>query len=250
MHFLVSNDDGYQSPGIEALATALATLGRVTVVAPDRNRSGASNSLTLESPLYVREARNGYFHVNGTPTDCVHLALTGLLDGEPDMVLSGINSGPNLGDDVLYSGTVAAAMEARFLGRPALALSLAGENPVHYDVAAQVALELVRRLVRNPGRRDLLLNVNIPDLPAHRHRGWEVTRLGHRHKSAPAVPMRDPRGRNVYWVGAVGAGRDAGPGTDFHAVAADRISVTPLHVDLTRHEILAPLRELFIGEAP
>lgn len=250
MHFLVSNDDGYQSPGIEALAAALSRLGRVTVVAPDRNRSGASNSLTLDAPLYVREARNGFFHVNGTPTDCVHLALTGLLDCEPDMVLSGINAGPNLGDDVLYSGTVAAAMEARFLGRPALALSLAGENPVHYEAAAEVALELVQRLVRNPGRGDLLLNVNIPDLPAHKHRGWEVTRLGNRHKSEPALRAQDPRGRDVYWVGTVGAGLDAGPGTDFHAVAGARISVTPLQVDLTRHGILAPLRELFIGEPP
>ncbi len=244
MHFLVSNDDGYQSPGIEALAAALTSLGRVTVVAPDRNRSGASNSLTLDAPLHAREARNGFIYVNGTPTDCVHLALTGLLAEEPDMVLSGINSGPNLGDDVLYSGTVAAAMEARFLGRPALALSLAGENPVHYEAAAAATLELVRRLIRNPGRGDLLLNVNFPDMAEGHHAGWKVTRLGHRHKSEPAVRTRDPRGRTVYWVGSVGAGQDAGPGTDFHAVAGGAISVTPLQVDLTRHGALAPLTEL------
>lgn len=247
MHFLVSNDDGYQSPGIEALAAALSTLGRVTVVAPDRNRSGASNSLTLEAPLHTRKARNGFIYVNGTPTDCVHLALTGLLAEAPDMVLSGINSGPNLGDDVLYSGTVAAAMEARFLGRPALALSLAGENPTHYEAAAEATLVLVRHLLRNPGRGDLLLNVNFPDQPRSRHAEWEVTRLGHRHKSEPAVRMQDPKGRDVYWVGSVGTGQDAGPGTDFHAVGRGVISVTPLQVDLTRHAILAPLREFMNG---
>ena len=247
MHFLVSNDDGYQSPGIEALAAALSALGRVTVVAPDRNRSGASNSLTLDAPLYAREARNGFTFVNGTPTDCVHLAITGLLEQEPDMVLSGINSGANLGDDVLYSGTVAAAMEGRFLGRPALALSLAGENPVHFEAAAQATVELVQLLMRNPERQDLLLNINFPDVPYTQYAGWEVTRLGHRHKSEPAVRMLDPKRRTVYWVGPVGSGQDAGPGTDFHAVARRVISVTPLQVDLTRHGLLAPLAGLVSG---
>jgi len=247
MHFLVSNDDGYQSAGIEALAAALSAVGRVTVVAPDRNRSGASNSLTLDAPLYAREAGNGFIYVNGTPTDCVHMAITGLLEQEPDMVLSGINAGPNLGDDVLYSGTVAAAMEGRFLGRPAVALSLAGQNPVHYDAAARATVDLVKLLMRNPGRQDLLLNVNFPDVPYADYAGWEVTRLGHRHKSEPAVRMQDPKGRTVYWVGAVGAGQDAGPGTDFHAVAGNAISVTPMHVDLTRHAVLAPLAELVSG---
>ncbi len=247
MHFLVSNDDGYESPGIEALAAALSGIGRVTVVAPDRNRSGASNSLTLDAPLYARTARNGFTCVNGTPTDCVHLAITGLLEHEPDMVLSGINSGPNLGDDVLYSGTVAAAMEGRFLGRPAVALSLAGENPVHYESAARATVELVRLLMRNPGRQDLLLNVNFPDLPYQEYAGWEVTRLGHRHKSEPAVRMQDPKRRTMYWVGPVGPGQDAGPGTDFHAVARNAISVTPMQVDLTRHGLLAPLTELVSG---
>ena len=247
MHFLVSNDDGYQAPGIEALAAALSALGRVTVVAPDRNRSGASNSLTLEAPLYAREARNGFIYVNGTPTDCVHLAITGLLEQEPDMVLSGINSGANLGDDVLYSGTVAAAMEGRFLGRPALALSLAGENPVHYEAAARATVELVQLLLRNPERQDLLLNINFPDLPYAQYSGWEVTRLGHRHKSEPAVRMQDPKRRTVYWVGPVGSGQDAGPGTDFHAISRRTISVTPLQVDLTRYNLLAPLSELLTG---
>jgi 5'-nucleotidase len=247
MHFLVSNDDGYQSPGIEALADALGAVGRVTVVAPDRNRSGASNSLTLDAPLYARTARNGFIYVNGTPTDCVHLAITGLLEREPDMVLSGINAGPNLGDDVLYSGTVAAAMEGRFLGRPALALSLAGDNPTHYEAAARATVELVRLLIANPAPRDLLLNVNFPDLPYDRYAGWEVTRLGHRHKSEPAVRMQDPKRRTVYWVGPVGPGQDAGPGTDFHAVARDSISVTPLQVDLTRHTALSSLATLLDG---
>ncbi|OGT80025.1 MAG: 5'/3'-nucleotidase SurE [Gammaproteobacteria bacterium RIFCSPLOWO2_02_FULL_61_13] len=247
MHFLVSNDDGYQSAGIEALAAALSVIGRVTVVAPDRNRSGASNSLTLDAPLYTRAARNGFTFVNGTPTDCVHLAVTGLLEHEPDMVLSGINSGPNLGDDVLYSGTVAAAMEARFLGRPAVALSLAGENPVHYDAAARATVELVQLLMRNPDQQDLLLNINFPDVPYEEYTGWEVTRLGHRHKSEPAVRMQDPKRRTVYWVGPVGPGQDAGPGTDFHAVARNAISVTPMQVDLTRHGLLVPLAELVSG---
>lgn len=244
MQFLLSNDDGYQAPGIEALAAALSLIGRVTVVAPDRNRSGASNSLTLDAPLYAREARNGFTYVNGTPTDCVHLAITGLLEQEPDMVLSGINSGANLGDDVLYSGTVAAAMEGRFLGRPALALSLAGENPVHYEAAARATVELVQLLLRNPDRQDLLLNINFPDVPYAEYAGWEVTRLGHRHKSAPAVRMQDPKRRTVYWVGPVGPGQDAGPGTDFDAVARKAISLTPLQVDLTRHALLASLTEL------
>lgn len=248
MHFLVSNDDGYQSPGIEVLAEALASIGRVTVVAPDRNRSGASNSLTLDAPLHVRRARNGFFYVNGTPTDCVHLAITGLLEDVPDMVVSGINAGPNLGDDVLYSGTVAAAMEGRFLGRPALALSLAGDNPTHYDAAARATLQIVQRLRdRSPGN-DILFNINFPDVPYAEYGDWKITRLGHRHKSEPAVQMRDPKGRVVYWVGPVGKGQDAGPGTDFDALVHNRISITPLHVDLTRHSVLSELTD-WLGTA-
>jgi 5'-nucleotidase len=241
MHFLLSNDDGYQALGLVLLAKALSRLGRVTVVAPDRNRSGASNSLTLEAPLYARRAENGFIYVNGTPTDCVHLAITGLLDTEPDMVISGINSGANLGDDVLYSGTVAAAMEGRFLGRPALALSLAGENVVHFDAAAEATVRFVRCMLENPIDRDLLLNINFPDVPLARMGTWEVTRLGHRHRAEAALRMTDPRKRTVYWIGQAGPGQDAGPGTDFHALAAKRISVTPLQVDLTRHSVLGRL---------
>lgn len=238
MHFLLSNDDGYLAPGLEALADSVSALGEITVVAPDRNRSGASNSLTLDSPLYVKTARNGFHYINGTPTDCVHLAITGLLDQEPDMVISGINSGANLGDDVLYSGTVAAAMEARFLGRPALAVSLIGENPTHYDTAAKVVVDLIENLLKRSFRSDLLLNINIPDLSYDALGAWEVTRLGNRHKSEPAVKMKDPKGRDIFWVGAVGEGNDAGPGTDFNAVARNNISITPLQVDLTRYSLL------------
>lgn len=238
MHFLLSNDDGYQAVGLTLLAKALAGLGRVTVVAPDRNRSGASNSLTLDAPLYARRADNGFIYVNGTPTDCVHLAITGLLDEDPDMVISGVNSGANLGDDVLYSGTVAAAMEGRFLGRPALALSLAGDNPVHYDAAIRAAVAFIRMMLDRPLGPELLLNVNFPDAPYEKYGCWEVTRLGHRHKSEPAVKMQDPKKRTVYWVGPPGSGQDAGPGTDFHAIARNNISITPLQVDLTRHGVL------------
>lgn len=238
MHFLVSNDDGYQSAGIEELAKALSALGRVTVVAPDRNRSGASNSLTLDTPLYVRTARNGFMYVNGTPTDCVHLAITGLLEEEPDMVISGINSGSNLGDDVHYSGTVAAAMEGRFLGRPAVAVSLAGDNPVNYGAAAAVVARFIGRMLEDSMEPDLLLNINLPDLGYDKLSKWEVTRLGKRHKSEPVVRMQDPKGRDVYWIGSVGPGNDAGPGTDFHALENGNISITPLLVDLTRYSII------------
>jgi len=243
MHFLLSNDDGYQSFGIEALAEALAGLGRVTVVAPDRNRSGASNSLTLDTPLYVRTARNGFMYVNGTPTDCVHLAITGLLDEEPDMVISGINAGANLGDDVHYSGTVAAAMEGRFLGRPAVAVSLFGDNPVHYEAAASVVVKFIDRMLAETLESDLLLNINLPDGEHDQLTEWEVTRLGKRHKSEPVVRMKDPKGRDVYWIGSVGPGNDAGPGTDFHAVDNGRVSITPLLVDLTRYSVISDVSE-------
>ena len=236
MKILVSNDDGYQAPGIRQLAEALTTLAEVTVVAPDRDRSGASNSLTLDYPLRVREADNGFLRVEGTPTDCVHLALTGLLPFEPDMVVSGVNAGANLGDDVLYSGTVAAAMEGRFLGLPAIAVSLVGDK--NYQSAARVAVELARRLVEHPIPRDTLLNVNVPDLPWEELNGVRATRLGHRHKAESAVCTQDPRGRTIYWVGPAGPEQDAGPGTDFHAVREGYVSVTPLQVDLTRHQVI------------
>lgn len=238
MHFLISNDDGYRATGIELLAAAMSEMGEVTVVAPDRNRSGASNSLTLDSPLYVKRAENGFFFVNGTPTDCVHLAITGLIDSEPDLVISGVNAGANLGDDVLYSGTVAAAMEGRFLGCPALAVSLAGENPVHFETAVRVVVNMVDALSDNSLVNDLLLNINIPDLPFEQLGDIEVTRLGYRHMAEPAIKMHDPENREIYWIGPPGAGDDAGAGTDFYAIEQGNISITPLQTDLTRYNAL------------
>jgi 5'-nucleotidase len=238
MKILLSNDDGYQAPGLKALADALSTLGEIVVVAPDQDRSGASNSLTLVNPLRARTMENGFIRVDGTPTDCVHLAITGLLDEEPDLVVSGINAGPNMGDDVLYSGTVAAATEGRFLGLPAIAVSMNSHEPEHIDSAARVALELVQRLTRSPLTENVILNVNVPDLPYAELRGFRSTRLGHRHKAEPVVKATDPRGKTIYWVGPAGAEQDAGPGTDFHAVREGFVSVTPLQVDLTRHTAL------------
>ncbi len=238
MKILLSNDDGYQAPGLLALADALSTLAEIVVVAPDQDRSGASNSLTLVNPLRARIMENGFIRVDGTPTDCVHLAITGLLEEEPDLVVSGINAGPNMGDDVLYSGTVAAATEGRFLGLPAIAISMNSHEPEHVDTGARVALELVQRLSRTPLTENVILNVNVPDLPYGELRGFRATRLGHRHKAEPVVKTTDPRGRTIYWVGPAGAEQDAGPGTDFHAVREGYVSVTPLQVDLTRHSAL------------
>lgn len=243
MHFLLSNDDGYQAIGIRKLARALEEFGKVTVVAPDRDRSGASNSLTLDIPLQVKTDDTGFYYVNGTPTDCVHLAITGLLNGEPDMVISGINAGPNLGDDVHYSGTVAAAMEGRFLGRTALAISLAGEAPMHFDAAVKISIRIIRALLSRPFEAGLLLNINIPDLPYEHQGRMVVTRLGNRHKSEPAIKMKDPKNRDIYWVGPAGPGADAGPGTDFHAIRQGNISITPLQFDLTRHGVLNELKD-------
>lgn len=238
MEILLSNDDGVRAPGLRALAEALGALGQVTVVAPDRNRSGASNSLTLEQPIRAQTEADGFVCVEGTPTDCVHLAITGLLETEPDMVVSGINAGSNLGDDVLYSGTVAAAMEGRFLGLPAMAISLAGTELVHYDTAARVAARLVQRLTDDPLPADTLLNVNVPDRPFDELAGYRVARLGHRHKAEPVIRSTDPRGRPIYWVGPPGDEEDAGPGTDFDAIRQGYVSLTPIQVDLTRHEAL------------
>lgn len=247
MKILISNDDGYQSPGLRVLADTLAQLGEVTVVAPDRDRSGASNSLTLTVPLRADRMENGYYRVEGTPTDCVHLAITGLLDEEPDMVVAGINHGPNLGDDVIYSGTVAAATEGRFLGLPAIALSIDSFAPRHLETAARVAARLVGNLAVGSLGTNLILNVNVPDLPWEAIRGFAATRLGHRHKAEPVTPAKDPRGRTVYWVGPAGPEQDAGPGTDFHALRNGFVSVTPLQVDLTRHALLAPLAQWLEG---
>ena len=233
MRILVSNDDGYFSPGIELLAHRLAEYGEVTVVAPERDRSGASNSLTLDRPLVVRQAPNGYFAVNGTPTDCVHLAVTGLLEFLPDMIVSGINDGANMGDDTLYSGTVAAAMEGFLLGIPSMAVSLTSRTGRHQETAASVAAEIVARFQRAPMAQPVLLNVNVPNVPQQELAGMEVTRLGRRHKAEPVVKLRTPRGETAYWIGPAGDAQDAGPGTDFFAVANKRVSITPLQVDLT-----------------
>jgi 5'-nucleotidase len=243
MRILVSNDDGYFAPGITLLAEALRQLGEVTVVAPERDRSGASNSLTLDRPLTIRRAANGYFSVNGTPTDCVHIAVTGLLDFTPDVVVSGINLGANMGDDTIYSGTVAAAVEGYLLGIPSLALSLTSKAGENFDSAIGVALQMVERLRRVPFGEALLLNVNIPDVAPSRLRGIEVTRLGRRHKAEPVVRMTTPRGEIAYWIGPAGAAADAGPGTDFHAVENGCVSVTPLRMDLTHAGQLGKARE-------
>lgn len=241
MRVLVSNDDGVDAPGIRALAEGLRASGHeVVVVGPDRDRSGASNSLTLDQPIRAKALGEGWWVVAGTPTDCVHLALTGLLDREPDMVVSGINNAPNLGDDVIYSGTVAAAMEGRFLGLPAVAMSLCTSegSPRCFETAARAAVEIIARLLVDPLPADTILNVNVPDRPWEELRGFEVTRLGNRHRAEPCIAQRDPRGRPIFWIGPAGPEQDAGPGTDFHAVRSGCISITPIHVDLTRYQAL------------
>lgn len=243
MRILVSNDDGYFAPGITVLAEALASYAEVTVVAPERDRSGASNSLTLDRPLSVRRASNGYLYVNGTPTDCVHLAVTGLLEDLPDVVVSGINYGANMGDDTIYSGTVAAATEGFLLGIPSVAISLIAEGGGHFETAARVACELIERFRKRPLGQPVLLNVNVPDSDYAALRGTVVTRLGRRHKAEPVVKSTTPRGDLVYWVGAAGGAQDAGEGTDFHAAAAGMVSVTPLQVDLTRYAQMQTVSE-------
>jgi len=240
---LVSNDDGYFAPGITLLAEALGQLGEVTVVAPERDRSGASNSLTLDRPLTVRRAPNGYFSVNGTPTDCVHIAVTGLLDFLPDIVVSGVNLGANMGDDTIYSGTVAAAAEGYLLGIPSVAVSLTSKTGEHFQSAIGVAVQIVERFKRRPFAQPVLLNVNVPDVPPESLRGIEVTRLGRRHKAEPVVKLQTPRGETAYWIGPAGGAADAGPGTDFHAVEAQRVSVTPLRMDLTHNAQLTLARD-------
>ena len=235
MRILLSNDDGYFAPGLAALAQALAPLADVTVVAPERDRSGACNSLTLDRPLILRQAPSGFYYVNGTPTDCVHLAVTGMLDQMPDIVISGINHGANMGDDTIYSGTVAAATEGYLLGIPSIAVSLASHNARHFDTAARVVADLVRRIQAQPPVEPMLLNVNVPDVADEDIEPPVVTRLGKRHKAESVVKTTNPRGQTVYWVGAAGAAQDAGEGTDFFAVANGRVSITPLQMDLTRY---------------
>jgi 5'-nucleotidase len=236
MHILISNDDGYLAPGIACLATALSGFGEITVVAPDRNKSASSNSLTLERPIRVHQHSNGFYSVNGTPTDSVHLAITGLLENEPDIVFSGINNGENMGDDVLYSGTVAAATEGRFLGLPSIAVSINAKQPKHYETAGIVAALIMERLIKEPIGFDTVLNINVPDIPFVKIKGFQSTRLGQRHKAEPVIEARDPRNQKIYWVGPPGAQQDAGEGTDFYAVENDYVSVTPLKIDLTNHQ--------------
>ena len=243
MKILVSNDDGYLATGINVLADALTEIADVIVVAPDRNRSAASNSLTLNDPLRISKVAENRYRVNGTPSDCVHLALTGFLDEEPDLVVSGINHGANLGDDVIYSGTVAAATEGRFLGFPTIAVSLVGGHLTHFDTAARVAKELVERLQRHSLPADFILNVNVPDRPYDELTGIVEARLGFRHKSEPVVKSEDPHGRTIFWVGPAGPGQDSGEGTDFHVLEQGAVAVTPLKVDLTRHDALPQLKE-------
>ncbi|HLB56287.1 MAG TPA: 5'/3'-nucleotidase SurE [Coxiellaceae bacterium] len=237
LRVLISNDDGVYAKGILALTNAIKKIAdHVDVVAPDRNRSGASNSLTLTTPLQLKTLDNGFVSVEGTPTDCVHVAITGLLTTMPDMVVTGINAGSNLGDDVWYSGTVAAAMEGRFLGLPAIAMSLVSEKYLHYETAAKVACELIQHILQQPLPAATILNVNVPDVPFEELQGYEVTRLGTRHCAEPTIKEIDPRGHTVYWVGPPGTEQDAGVGTDFYAVRHNKVSITPLRIDLTHYE--------------
>lgn len=236
MRILLSNDDGYFAPGIANLAKVLADIADITVVAPERDRSGASNSLTLDRPLSLHKSHNGFYYVNGTPTDCVHLAVTGMLDELPDMVISGINDGANMGDDTVYSGTVAAATEGFLLGLPSIAVSLVSVSRGNFTTAANIVLDLVKRFMDNRFHIPILLNVNVPDIPYKELQGIEVTRLGRRHKAEPVIKYQTPRGETVYWVGAAGAAEDASEGTDFHALQNNRVSITPLQIDLTRYD--------------
>lgn len=245
MKILLSNDDGVQAIGLAVLARAMQEIAEIKVVAPDRNRSGASNSLTLDRPLKVRALENGFLGIDGTPTDCVHLATTGLLSERPDMVVSGINEGANLGDDVLYSGTVAAAIEGRSLGFPAIAISLVGRKEgaefYNYETAAAIAVQLVKNLQVDPLPAQTILNVNIPDLPLSELKGLQVTRLGTRHNAEVMLKSLDPRGGTIYWIGPPGPEQDAGLGTDFYAVSNGYVSITPLQLDLTHYKVFDQL---------
>lgn len=238
MKILLSNDDGFIAPGLNALQQRLSEPYDVMVVAPDRDRSAASNSLTLESPLRLTKRGKNFYSVNGTPTDCVHLALTGLYDNAPDIVISGINAGENMGDDVIYSGTVAAAMEGRNLGLPAIAVSLTSFQPQYFATAVEAIVVLLRQLSDFGEKSDTILNVNVPDIPWGEIKGFRATRLGKRHKAESVIKSKDPRGNNIYWVGPPGKQQDASEGTDFHAVEQGYISVTPLHIDLTRYQAI------------
>jgi 5'-nucleotidase len=245
MNILISNDDGYQAPGLVALYEALKDLGHVEVVAPEQNNSAKSNALTLHSPLYVHQGLNGFRYVNGTPADCVHIALTGLLGYKPDLVVSGINDGANMGDDTIYSGTVGAAMEGYLFGIPAIAFSQVDKGWAHLDAAAAQARVMVEQLMsQHLGAADpWLLNVNIPSRPLEQIKDLRVTRLGRRHAAERVITQTSPRGQTMYWIGSAGAAKDDSDGTDFHATFEGHISVTPLHVDLTEHSELPTWRQ-------
>ena len=243
MRILLSNDDGYFAPGLTSLVETLSSIADTVVVAPERDRSGSSNSLTLDRPLSLHKSHNGFYYVNGTPTDCVHLAVTGMLDKLPDMVISGINDGANMGDDTIYSGTVAAATEGFLLGIPSLALSLANVSDENFSTAARVATDIVQRFKQNKFHEPILLNINVPDIPYEQLQGIEVTRLGRRHKAEAVVKSQSPRGETVYWVGAAGAVQDASEDTDFYAIQLNRVSVTPLQIDLTQYGQLDTVKQ-------
>ena len=249
MNILLSNDDGYRAPGLSAMVEAVSNFGEVTVITPNQDRSGASNSLTLTVPIRVEQIENGYFVCSGTPTDCVHLGITGLMPQEPDMIISGINNARNLGDDVLYSGTVGAAMEGRFLGLPAIAVSLAGDDPIHFDTAGNVVRQLLEKMLQTPLSPSTILNINVPDLPRDQISGWQATRLGGRDRACPAIRATDPVGKDIYWIGDAGVEQDAGPGTDFFAIAQGYVSITPLTADMTDRTRLAELGE-WLGGTP
>ncbi len=244
MHILVSNDDGYRAQGLNCLVEHLSSVARVTVVAPQNDRSGASNSLTLDRPLLPEVADNGFIAINGTPTDCVHIAISAILkDDPPDIIISGINRGANLGDDILYSGTVAAATEGRFLGLPAIAVSLAGFEGKHFATAAKVIVNLLKKIPDHPLPSQMILNINVPDIPFNELQQHSIVRLGKRHKAEPAIEARDPRNRRIYWLGPVGEEADAGPGTDFYAINHNQVAITPIKIDLTSYDLLEPLKQ-------
>lgn len=247
MKFLVSNDDGVNAKGIKKLSTMLKDLGDVVVFAPNRDRSGASNSLTLDRPIRVEKVEDGVFSVYGTPTDCVHLAVTGVMDEEPDMVVSGINNSANLGDDVLYSGTVAAAIEGRYLGLPAVAASIVVDSVKgkhqkrNYDTVTHYLKKIIQHVMTHPLPQDTILNVNVPNLPIDEIKGVKITRLGNRHKAENAIPITDPRGFKMYWIGPAGPEADAGEGTDFYAVKHGYVSISPIQTDMTKHDFINDL---------
>ena len=243
MKILVSNDDGYFSPGLNTLVSHLKKIADVVVVAPDRNRSGASSSLTLDKPICVKEIGPNVYSVDGTPTDCVHIALTGLIPFKPDMVISGINDGPNMGDDTIYSGTVAAAMEGYLLGITSYAVSMGKSDPKNFETAARVVLDLIDKQTKEGPRDALLLNINVPDIPYSEIKGFSVTRLGKRHEAESAIKKTDVNGNNLYWVGAVGEPNAGGPGTDFYAIQENYVSISPIQSDLTNYKEIDPLKQ-------